>query len=106
MTAKPKNPSDLLTSLKALPNWQPSGTPQHAEGDDLFVLINGGAEIYLMPSQTRLGKTPYRGTLPAAIGERVFVVKKRGYQDKTIALAADVVDAKVSTVGDLDMAPG
>jgi hypothetical protein len=29
-----------------LEDWEPSGNPQHVIGDDLFLLINGGAEIY------------------------------------------------------------
>jgi hypothetical protein len=27
-------------------SWRPEDEPQHVEGDDLFLLINGGAEIY------------------------------------------------------------
>jgi hypothetical protein len=48
-----------------------------------------GADVYLMPSESRLGKTPFEDTLPTAIGERVFVLKLRGYEDKTIAMAAN-----------------
>ncbi|NIM15701.1 MAG: hypothetical protein GTN82_28375 [Candidatus Aminicenantes bacterium] len=29
-----------------LKEWEPSDNPQHVIGDDLFLLINGGAEIY------------------------------------------------------------
>ncbi len=39
--------SAMIAAATALPGWEPSGTPQSAEGDDLFVLINGGAEVYL-----------------------------------------------------------
>ena len=41
--------SDLLSLLPAeeiLNGWTPSGSPQHAVAEDLFQLINGGAEIY------------------------------------------------------------
>jgi hypothetical protein len=30
-----------------IPGWEPEGAPQEAEGEALFKLINGGAEIYL-----------------------------------------------------------
>jgi hypothetical protein len=37
---------DYLPSAAELKNWEPAGTAQHVKGDDLFLLINGGAEIY------------------------------------------------------------
>jgi hypothetical protein len=38
--------SDYLPQTGELRDWEPTGTPQHVVGDDLFLLINGGAEIY------------------------------------------------------------
>jgi len=35
-----------LPDLNHLPGWKTVGEPQHAEGESLFELINGGAEIY------------------------------------------------------------
>lgn len=43
------NRKDILTLLpnqNQLKDWQPFGEPQYAKGEDLFLLINGGAEIY------------------------------------------------------------
>ena len=37
----------LLPSEADLPGWMPQGTAQTAVGDDLYLLINGGAETYL-----------------------------------------------------------
>jgi hypothetical protein len=37
---------DYLPQAAELQEWEPAGTPQHVIGDDLFLLINGGAEIY------------------------------------------------------------
>jgi hypothetical protein len=37
---------DYLPKAAELQEWEPAGTPQHVVGDDLFLLINGGAEIY------------------------------------------------------------
>lgn len=36
----------LLPDQNQLKDWKPFGEPQYAEGEDLFLLINGGAEIY------------------------------------------------------------
>jgi len=38
--------SRLLPSEKELSEWKPLFEPQTAEGEDLYLLINGGAEIY------------------------------------------------------------
>jgi len=43
------NKKEILTLLPdqdQLKGWEPFGEPQYAEGEDLFLLINGGAEIY------------------------------------------------------------
>lgn len=37
---------DYLPKAAELQEWEPAGTPQHVVGDDLFLLINGAAEIY------------------------------------------------------------
>lgn len=39
--------SGLLPSDKELDGWALLEAPRHAEGDGLFALINGGAELYL-----------------------------------------------------------
>jgi len=36
----------LLPDQNQLKGWKPFGEPQYAKGEDLFLLINGGAEIY------------------------------------------------------------
>lgn len=38
--------SAVLPRAGEVGDFKPSGSPQEAEGDDLFLLINGGAEIY------------------------------------------------------------
>ncbi len=37
---------DYLPQAAELQEWEPAGTAQHVVGDDLFLLINGAAEIY------------------------------------------------------------
>ncbi len=39
--------AQFLPSPAEIPGWQPERAPQEAEGEALFRLINGGAEIYL-----------------------------------------------------------
>lgn len=46
ITTGDKNILSLLPTTTDLPKWQPVGEPEHVVGDDLFQLINGGAEIY------------------------------------------------------------
>ena len=36
----------LLPQAGDAGSWKPEDEPQHVEGEDLFLLINGGAEIY------------------------------------------------------------
>jgi hypothetical protein len=38
--------ASFLPQPGELKGWEPVGTPQHMIGEDLFLLINGGAEIY------------------------------------------------------------
>ena len=38
--------SHLVPTAEDLPQWRTSGEPRHVIGDDLYELINGGAEIY------------------------------------------------------------
>lgn len=38
--------TSLLPQADECPGWQPGGKPEHVVGEDLFILINGGAEIY------------------------------------------------------------
>jgi hypothetical protein len=37
----------FLPSATEIPGWQVEGAPQEAEGEALFALINGGAEVFL-----------------------------------------------------------
>lgn len=49
ITQLPTSQADISTYLPTrgeINTWQPGGSPEKAVGEDLFVLINGGAEIY------------------------------------------------------------
>jgi serine/threonine-protein kinase len=56
-----------------------------------------GAEIYRLPQSVRIGKTPMTYTMDAVDGEVVFVLRKRGFRDETIAVPASA-DATKSVV--------
>jgi len=42
----PAEVSVYLPQPNELPGWETDGSPQYARGEDLFILIDGGAEIY------------------------------------------------------------
>ncbi len=44
--AVPQSMTSFLLQPGELKGWESVGTPQHMIGEDLFLLINGGAEIY------------------------------------------------------------
>lgn len=46
LSAQPESVLSYLPDESQLSGWETLGEPQTAEGDDLFLLINGGAEIY------------------------------------------------------------
>ncbi len=47
LAADPAANLESFLPAKSNPDWRLEGDPQTAEGMNLFVLINGGAEIYL-----------------------------------------------------------
>ncbi len=49
----------LLPQAAEIQGWQPDGSPQQAVGEDLFSLINGGAEIFLKAGFVRAMAQPY-----------------------------------------------
>ena len=40
------DPEELCPKADELKGWEPDGKPRKAKGDELFLLINGGADIY------------------------------------------------------------
>jgi serine/threonine-protein kinase len=43
-----------------------------------------GADVYRLPSETKVGATPWRAELPSEAGTQVFVVRKAGYADRRV----------------------
>jgi len=51
----------LLPRAGEIAGWAPDGPPQVAAGDELFALINGGAELFLQAGFERAVSQAYRG---------------------------------------------
>ena len=64
--------SGLLPKGGALAGWTPDGSPQEFKGDDLFVYIDGGAEIYLEYGFSRAVVQDYRTAGGRAVSLEVF----------------------------------
>jgi serine/threonine protein kinase len=45
-----------------------------------------GADVFRLPSETRVGATPWRAELPSEAGTQLFVVKKPGYADRRVEI--------------------
>jgi len=64
--------SGLLPKGGAVAGWTPDGSPQEFKGDDLFVYIDGGAEIYLEYGFSRAVVQDYRTAGGRAVSLEVF----------------------------------
>ncbi len=62
----------LIPSESQLPGWKADGAPETAEGQDLFLLINGGAEMYLEAGFARAVLATYKGGGGKTINLEVF----------------------------------
>jgi hypothetical protein len=45
-----------------------------------------GAEVFRLPSETKVGATPWRAELPSEAGVQVFVLKKPGFADHRLEI--------------------
>jgi len=43
-----------------------------------------GADVFRLPSETRVGATPWRAELPSEAGTQRFMIKKSGYADRRV----------------------
>ena len=43
-----------------------------------------GADVFRLPSETKVGATPWKAELPSESGVQIFVVKKAGYADRRV----------------------
>ena len=59
-----------------------------------------------MPQAVRIGTTPIRYAVDATPGEVVLLLRKRGYRDETIAMAADRDAARAVTLVRVRRSPG
>lgn len=71
----PNNQADLsiyLPSRGEIGSWQPTGSPEKAVGEDLFVLINGGAEIYHEYGFKQVVMQSYENMLEKSINLEIY----------------------------------
>ncbi|HTJ41764.1 MAG TPA: serine/threonine-protein kinase [Kofleriaceae bacterium] len=73
------------------PKPEPPPTPPAAPAKITIKLSSDplGADVYRMPQGVRVGTTPLALPMDAMSGEVVLIVKKRGYVDQQLAVAAD-----------------
>jgi tRNA A-37 threonylcarbamoyl transferase component Bud32 len=45
-----------------------------------------GADVFRIPSETKVGVTPWKAELPSEAGVQVFVVRKAGYSDRLVEI--------------------
>ena len=74
---------------KESPAQEPAQPVKPAEISIAIDSVPAGADVYRRGEDKPVGKTPYRGTLPASDDELVFVVKKDGHADHEVKLAAN-----------------
>lgn len=92
----------LIPSESQFPGWKTDGAPETAEGQDLFLLINGGAEMYLEAGFARAVLATYKGGGGKTINLEVFEMaspesagkiheKKTGNKGKKLPIGDDAV---------------
>lgn len=89
--AKPPAPTAPPAHVEP-PAAQPPVAPAPAPPAKATLAISSdpdGAEVYRMPQGVLIGTTPLSVPVDAVAGQLVFMVKKAGYRDETIAMAAD-----------------
>jgi hypothetical protein len=65
------------------------GPAAAAAGATVVVEIDStprGAEVFRLPSETKVGSTPWTAELPSEAGVQVFVVKKPGFVNRRVEI--------------------
>jgi serine/threonine-protein kinase len=57
-----------------------------------------GAEVFRLPSETKVGATPWKAEVPSEPGTQVFLVKKAGYADRRVEIDLRTGGAKTVTL--------
>ncbi len=70
--AAPGGPAAYLPKAGSAPGWTPEGEIQAYAGDDLFVYIDGGAEIYQEYGFRRVAALDYRGPSDKRVTLEIF----------------------------------
>jgi hypothetical protein len=85
-TPTPRAPDGASAGM--LPPPAPVAAPPPAEVRTTVVVeiasTPQGAEVFRLPSEIKVGSTPWRAELPSEAGMQVFVVKKSGFADRRV----------------------
>jgi hypothetical protein len=81
-------PADM-PATPAVPAAPPTSPGTAAVRDNVTVEITSsprGAAVFRLPSETRVGATPWKAELPSETGVQVFLVRKPGFIDRLIEI--------------------
>jgi eukaryotic-like serine/threonine-protein kinase len=65
---------------------QPAAAPAQATVVVEIESTPRSADVFRLPSETKVGTTPWRAELPSEAGVQVFVVRKSGYGDRQVEI--------------------
>ena len=82
---RPSRPSPAVTPPAVTPpHERPPALP--AQVPVTIVSTPPGADVFRLPSEAKVGTTPWTGELDRAEGTAVFVLKKRGFADSRVEI--------------------
>jgi hypothetical protein len=95
----------VAVTLPTPPTEPPRVDPQPAQPAPPAAMVDvtirskpAGADVFRLPSETKVGTTPWVGSLERIDGMGVFVVKARGYRDAQLEIDLRVGGAQTVTL--------
>lgn len=89
----------FLPEVQDLAGWRPDGPPQSVEGEGLFSLINGGAELFLKAGFDRAVSQTYRNEVGQFVVLEIYQMKGPSSAKEVYAHKAQGGEAK-ERIGD------
>jgi hypothetical protein len=71
-----------IPAQAAVPAQAPAAAPVAVEIDS----APRGADVFRLPSETKVGTTPWKAELPSEAGLQVFVVRKAGFAERRVEI--------------------
>jgi len=81
-------PPPAASVVAAAPITPPAAPPAPARATVVVDIASTprGAEVYRLPSETKVGATPWHQELPSEAGVQVFLLKKPGFADQRVEI--------------------